>query len=175
MDRWSRVGWVVLVVGLVVLASSATGLQREMVGMAALWTNVESQITAPMEFPPGALTIWIEDHPSWPEDPWKIVVSLRRGEDDSFWGDVPDKRKYRDIAGVQCFLVTKLNDVFPEGEWSIRIQLMDWDSGGKKDRVNLYVQSSLGAPVIVGLVCGTIVAVVGAFILVKRKWEENKK
>ena len=43
MDRWTRVGWVVLVVGLVLLASSATGMERELVGMATLRTNVESQ------------------------------------------------------------------------------------------------------------------------------------
>jgi hypothetical protein len=177
MDEMSRAGSVVVVVGLVLLVSAALGMDRELVGQATVWTNMEYQTTVPMDLPGGACTIWLEDHPAWPDSPWDMDVTLNRSADDTLWGYYPSatgERRYRDIEGARCFLVSLVYDV-PEGEWRISMEQWEWEWGGVQDEVRIYVLSSPGPLVVVVLVGGAIMAAIGISIVAIRKWPGKAK
>jgi hypothetical protein len=105
-----------------------------------------------------------------------MEVFLNQSDDTFFWGDYPleNDRRFRDIEGARCFLVSILYDI-PEGEWRISLELWDWEWGGVHDEVGIFVLSSPDPLVILGLISGMIVAFVGATVVAVKKWPMSKK
>ncbi len=173
MDRWMMVGSVLLLVGLVLLASAAAGMGRQVVAEDEAHAHLNLQTLGPFVLPGGDYTIWLEDHPVWPEGIWEYEVFLR-GDGDELSGDYPGNRKPRDIEGVPCFMLAKFSDV-PEGEWSLAIRLWTGGSTDVQDEVWVFILSSPGTFELVALVAGICMAVTGAWVVVSRKWPWKKE
>jgi hypothetical protein len=167
VDQWKRAGLVLLVIGLVLLALSFDGMDRDVVARSAVWTNLEYQTTAPLDLPGGPISIWLEDHPSWPGETWDIEVALNQSGT-WFWSTIPGDFHYQDIEGVRCFMIGTFWSS-PSGQVQIDVELWDW-SDDPLEEVAIFVLTSPGPTVVELLVVGMITAVLGAVIAAARKW-----
>lgn len=173
MDRWIKVGSVLLLTGLVLLASAAAGMGRRVVAEDEAYTHLNLQTLGPFDLPGGDYTIWLEDHPAWPEGIWEYEVFLR-GDGDELQGVKPGNRKPGDIEGVPCFMLAKFSDV-PEGEWSLAIRLWTGGRTDVQDEVWVFILSSPGTFEIVALTLGVVMAVTGATTVAMRKWPGKRE
>jgi hypothetical protein len=171
-DDLQKAGLVLLVVGLLLLATSATYMDRDVVAESTVLTNVEYQTTEPLDLPGGSITIWLEDHPDWPRDTWEIDVSLNQSGG-MWWATMPGEFRYRDIEGVRCFLAGMFSNS-PGGVTQIDIELWDWFPSPPEE-VAIFVLSSPSPVVTVGLISGVASLMLGAVILAFRKWPMKKK
>ena len=129
-----------------------------------------------MDLPGGSCSFWVEDNPDWPEDPSSIDIILNRS-DDLIWSDYSAEmsgRTYRDIEGFRCFLVAVIWDA-PGGEWWIDLEVWEWEELPIRHQVELFVLSSSGPLVVVGLAGGAAMSVIGVAIVVMRKWPGKKE
>ena len=172
MDRWSRVGWVLLVAGVLVLAATSTRLDRDVLARTSVLTNVYDQTAGPIHLPAGRCTIWLEDMPSWPDAPYDIEMDLNLS-DHYYWGDQPGDRRYRDIEGVRCFLVSMVYHV-PEGDYLVEMELWDEPPGGPREEAALFVLSAPGDPELAAVIAGTIAMVIGAVLVAMGRWPEKR-
>ena len=133
MDRWSTVGWVVLVVGLLLLASITFGMDRDVVARTTVWTHKTYQSRGPVDLPGGSCSFWVEDNPDWPENPSSIDIYLNRSDDlvRSNYRAEMSERTYRDIEGFRCFLVAVISDARSGG---LGVEGASYSSSGRTVR-----------------------------------------
>jgi hypothetical protein len=173
MDKWSKAGWVVLAVGLLLLAYATANMGRDVEARTTASGDLTSQSAGPVNLPGGSYTIWVEDHTYWPDETRNIIVSLN-ASGDILWGEITDEKMFRDIEGARCFIVGIFDDV-PAGEYLIDIDVFSVHWTVMTGTLEIFVLTTPGSLVLYGLVGGATMAVVGTAILVWRKWPGKGK
>ena len=169
MDRWTLIGIVILVAGLLVLAGGASGFSREVLARETVMTNDEYQTLGPVSLPGGSISIWFEDHPDLP-DAWDIDLYLTDlAEEESWWVDTSWERRSSDIEGVRCFMVGQVFTV-PEGEFLLEVEFYDNFWGGPSEDAAVFFLASVGPMEGSLLILGSLTAFVGAVVVAVRKW-----
>lgn len=168
MDQWTRIGWVLVMVGIFLLASSVSMSRVEVEARETVATNTGEQIVGPVHLDRGSVTVWLEEHYTWHWDLEEFRVILLQ-EDERYTGEVPKETTWRDIEGVRCFMVA----LFPgitEGDYEVALELFDWMGVDSSDEVALFVLTSRGPMVTMGLAAGTVMTVLGVAAVTRKHW-----
>lgn len=171
MDRRVTVLGVVLASGLLLLTVYAAYLRYDVVALRSVETNEEKKWLDPVHLPAGRYTVWLEDHPAWP-DLMSIRVTMEGLEENNqgyiVVGNIPDTMKYREVEGIRCFMVAIFNEL-PANLWEIIVEFNQLNIAEEDRQAILFVLSTPGPWVVAGLAIGTVAVVIGITIVEMRR------
>ena len=175
MEKWTKIGLIILVAGLVIVGSTAPMLRTEVVGQEVLTADDGPVSMGPYEAWGYSWSIWIEDYYEGFDDDnqFDTYASQSPEGNSSYNFNAPQDYQTKEIEGVECELMHRFqylgsDDIYFFIEWR------EEPLGGPEDSVQVFIVRSGGVDIKILFSIGVVLAALGGITVGLLLWYPRK-